>query len=60
MLAALSSFTLVGPLGLPWWTPVILVAVMLGVVAALRRLAGRDHGFWTGLAVLRSLDGRSA
>ena len=33
VLAALSSFTLVGPLGLPWWTPVILVAVMLGVVA---------------------------
>ena len=59
VLAALCSFTLVGPLGLPWWTPIILVAVMLGVVAALRRLAGRGHGFWKGLAVLRSLDGRT-
>jgi uncharacterized membrane protein YbhN (UPF0104 family) len=59
VLAALCSFTLVGPLGLPWWTPIILLAVMLGVVAALRRLAGRGHGFWKGLAVLRSLDGRT-
>jgi len=58
VLAALSSFTLVGPLGLPWWTPLIAVAVMLGVVAALRRLAGRGHGFCKGLAVLRSLNGR--
>jgi len=59
VLAALSSFTLVGPLGLPWWTPLIALAVMLGVVTVLRRLAGRDHGFCRGLAVLRSLDGRS-
>lgn len=59
VLAALSSFTLVGPLGLPWWTPLIAVALMLGVVAVLRRLAGRGHGFWRGLAVLRSLDGRT-
>ena len=59
VLAALSSFTLVGPLGLPWWTPLIAVAVMVGVVGLLRRLAGRGHGFWQGLAVLRSLDGRT-
>ncbi|MEO8687738.1 MAG: hypothetical protein ABI611_05915 [Solirubrobacteraceae bacterium] len=58
MLAALSSYTLVGPLGLPWWTPLIAFAVMLGVVIALSRLAGRGHGFCRGLAVLRSLDGR--
>jgi uncharacterized membrane protein YbhN (UPF0104 family) len=59
VLAALSSFTLVGPLGLPWWTPAIAFAVMLGVVALLRRLAGREHGFCRGLAVLRCLDGRT-
>ena len=59
MLAALSSYTLVGPLGLPWWTPLIAFALMVGVVAVLRRLAGRGgHGFCQGLAVLRSLQGR--
>src|SRR5215212_9001245 len=59
MLAAISSFTLVGPLGLPWWSPLIGFAVMVAVVAGLRRLAGRGHGFCAGLAVLRSLDGRN-
>jgi uncharacterized membrane protein YbhN (UPF0104 family) len=59
MLAALSSYTLVGPLGLPWWTPLITFAVMVGVVVALSRLAGRGHGFCQGLAVLRSLRGRN-
>jgi uncharacterized membrane protein YbhN (UPF0104 family) len=58
MLAALSSYTLVGPLGLPWWTPLIAFAVMFGVVVVLSRLAGRGHGFCQGLAVLRSLQGR--
>ena len=60
MLAALSSYTLVGPLGLPWWTPLIAFAVMVGVVIALSRLAGRGHGFCQGLAVLRSLAGPQA
>jgi uncharacterized membrane protein YbhN (UPF0104 family) len=59
VLAALSSFTLVGPLGLPWWSPAIAFAVMLGVVAVLGRLAGREHGFCRGLAILRSFDGRA-
>jgi uncharacterized membrane protein YbhN (UPF0104 family) len=59
MLAALSSYTLVGPLGLPWWTPLIAFALMVGVVGVLSRLAGRGHGFCQGLAVLRSLEGRS-
>src|SRR5215210_7164206 len=58
-LAAITSFTLVGPLGLPWWTPLIGLAVMLGVLAMLGRLAGRGHGFCQGLAVLRSLQGRN-
>ena len=59
-LAALASFTLVGPLGLPWWLPVVLLAVAVLLVAGLRNVAGRwREGFWRGLAVLRSAQGRS-
>jgi uncharacterized membrane protein YbhN (UPF0104 family) len=58
-LAALTSFTLVGPLGLPWWTPVVCLALTAGLLVGLRRLArARTEGFWSGLAVMRSLDGR--
>jgi hypothetical protein len=31
MLAALTSFTLVGPLGLPWWLPLVCLAVAVGM-----------------------------
>ena len=59
-LAALASFTLVGPLGLPWWLPVVLLAVAVLLVAGLRNVAGRwREGFWRGLAVLRSAQGRT-
>jgi uncharacterized membrane protein YbhN (UPF0104 family) len=59
-LAALASFTLVGPLGLPWWLPLIFLAVAALLVAGLRNLASRwREGFWSGLAVLRSLHGRN-
>jgi len=57
-LAALTTFTLVGPLGLPWWLPAIGVAVIGSASAGLRRLAllkGRE--LWRGLAVLRDLSG---
>jgi uncharacterized membrane protein YbhN (UPF0104 family) len=57
-LAAVSSFTLVGPLGLPWWSPLIAAAVIAVGGAGLRRLAlcpGRE--LWRGLAVVRSLRG---
>jgi uncharacterized membrane protein YbhN (UPF0104 family) len=58
-LAALTSFTLVGPLGLPLWLPFACIAAAGMVLLALRRLAGRrGHGFCSGLAVLRSADGR--
>ena len=58
-LAALTSFTLVGPLGLPWWLPVVLLAVALLMLAGLRKAAGRwPSGFCSGLAVLRSLHGQ--
>jgi uncharacterized membrane protein YbhN (UPF0104 family) len=60
VLAALASFTLVGPLGLPWWLPLVLLAVAALLAAGLRNLAGRwREGFWSGLAVLRSLHGRT-
>ncbi len=60
VLAALASFTLVAPLGLPWWSPVIALAVVGALSVGLRRLAlekGRE--LWRGLAVLRSLNGGS-
>ncbi len=56
MLAALASFTLIGPLGLPWWPPIVGIAVLATVSAGLRRLAFRKgRELWQGLAVLRSL-----
>jgi uncharacterized membrane protein YbhN (UPF0104 family) len=56
MLAALASFTLIAPLGLPWWLPLVLVAVLGAASAGLRGLALRKgRELWKGLAVLRSL-----
>jgi uncharacterized membrane protein YbhN (UPF0104 family) len=60
MLAALASYTLVGPLGLPWWLPLIGLAVIGTISAGLRRLALRKgRELWKGLTVLRSLRGGS-
>ena len=57
-LAALTSFTLVGPLGLPWWLPIVFLVVIGGLSAGLRHLAARTgRQLWSGLAVLRSLRG---
>jgi hypothetical protein len=59
-LAALFSFTLVGPLGLAWWWPIVAFAAMAVVAVGLCALArARPRGLWSGLAVLRSIDGRS-
>ena len=59
-LAALTSFTLLGPLGLPWWTAVACVAVATGAVAGLTVVARhRTTGVWSGLAILRSMEGRT-
>jgi uncharacterized membrane protein YbhN (UPF0104 family) len=59
-LAALTSFTLIGPLGLPWWLPVIAIGVGALAHAGLRHLALRKgRELWSGLAVLRSLRGGS-
>jgi uncharacterized membrane protein YbhN (UPF0104 family) len=57
-LAALASFTLVAPLGLPWWVPIIGVVVIGTVSAGLRQLALRKgRELWRGLAVLRNPSG---
>jgi len=55
-LAALTSFTLVGPLGLPWWLPLIVVAVVGTASAGVRRLGLRTGAeLWRGFLVLRRL-----
>jgi uncharacterized membrane protein YbhN (UPF0104 family) len=59
-LAALASFTLVGPLGLPWWLPLVCLVVAGAAIAGLGRLSRcRRRECWKGLAVLRSLRGRN-
>jgi hypothetical protein len=59
-LAALTSFTLVGPLGLPWWGPLVAFAAVAGVTIALRSV-GNAGARWlrSGLAVMRTVEGRS-
>jgi uncharacterized membrane protein YbhN (UPF0104 family) len=53
-LVAIFSFTLIAPLGVPWWVPVIVVGIAGGLVAALRRVSERRRtGVWAGLAILR-------
>jgi uncharacterized membrane protein YbhN (UPF0104 family) len=52
-LAVLASFTLVAPLGLPWWVPLAGIPVLAVVLVALRRLALRKgRELWKGLAVI--------
>ena len=53
-LVAIFSFTLIAPLGVPWWVPVIIVGVAAGLVAVLLRVSKRHRtGLWAGLAILR-------
>jgi uncharacterized membrane protein YbhN (UPF0104 family) len=60
-LAALTSFTLVGPLGIPWWVPLLCLGFGLAVIATLTRVArDRREGFWKGFAVMRGLQGRTS
>ncbi len=54
VLAAAFSFTLIAPLGVPWWVPGIAVLLVAGVVVGLRRVSERHRsGLWAGLAILR-------
>ena len=56
VLAALASFTLVAPLGLPWWLPLIALAAVGVASAGLRHLALRKgRELWQGLAIVRRL-----
>jgi uncharacterized membrane protein YbhN (UPF0104 family) len=58
-LTAIFSFTLIAPLGLPWWVPLIAVSVTGVAVFALRRFSQRHRlGLWAGLAVMHSGRGR--
>jgi uncharacterized membrane protein YbhN (UPF0104 family) len=59
-LAAICSFTLVGPLGVAWWVPLMCFGAMAAVLGGMQRIArNRREGFWTGIAVLRRMRGRS-
>ncbi|MFL5859208.1 MAG: lysylphosphatidylglycerol synthase domain-containing protein [Solirubrobacteraceae bacterium] len=58
-LTAVFSFTLIGPLGVPWWAPVVAVAVAGAAMLGLGRLSNRRRrGLWSGLAVMRRHQGR--
>jgi uncharacterized membrane protein YbhN (UPF0104 family) len=58
MLAAIASVTLIAPLGLPWWAPVVFLGVALAASSGLRSLArGTGRGLRRGLNVMRSLNG---
>ena len=57
-LAVLASWTLVGPLGLPWWLPLLGLALIGAGSAGLRHLALRKgRELWKGLTVLRKVRG---
>lgn len=54
-LAAVFSFTLIGPLGVAWFVPLIAVIAMSGAMFALHRLSEhRRIGLWSGLSVMRT------
>jgi len=60
VLAALMSFTLIAPLGVPWWVPLVALATMAAVIAGGGHLAReRRQGAWRGLDVLRGLANRN-
>ena len=59
-LAAIFAFTLVGPLGLAWWAPVLFCIAAAAVIVLISRVARKkQHGFWSGFAVMRGLRGRN-
>jgi hypothetical protein len=59
-LAAATSFTLVGPLGLPWWLPLMALAVVGAITAGVRGVAvPRARWLRRGLAVLGTARGRT-
>ncbi|HEX2233818.1 MAG TPA: hypothetical protein VHG69_10705 [Thermoleophilaceae bacterium] len=60
-LAAALSFTLIGPLNLPWWAGVLFLVVPALLIGGFGRfIRDRHEGFWKGLAVLKGLKSRNA
>lgn len=61
ILAAATSVTLIGPLGLPWWCPIVFVAAVGALILGLRRMSIRaTRPLWQGLRILHTLrDGRT-
>jgi hypothetical protein len=51
---AVMSVSLVGPLGAPWWTPLVALTAACGLFLILGRVARRGDGAWRGLAALRA------
>ncbi len=59
-LAAILSFTLISPLGMPWWAAVLIVTGATAAIAGAGRFVRhRREGFWQGLEVLRGLQSRN-
>lgn len=59
-LAAICSFTLIGPLGIAWYVPLIFLGVAAVICAGFMRLAHtKSKGFWAGLHVMRGLRSRN-
>ncbi|MDQ3648319.1 MAG: flippase-like domain-containing protein [Actinomycetota bacterium] len=59
-LAAGLSFTLIGPLDVPWWVVLGIVLVATAVIGGLTRFVrDRREGFWKGLDVMRGLQSRN-
>jgi hypothetical protein len=57
-LAAIASVTLIGPLGLPWWFPIVAVAGVGAVGAGLRsRAVAKVRWLGQGLAIARTRGG---
>ena len=61
VLAAVLSFTLVAPLGWPWWSALAIMVAATAILAGLTRFVrDRREGFWQGLEVMRGLRSRNA
>ena len=61
VLAAVLSFTLVAPLGWPWWSALVIMTVTTAVLVTLTfLLRNKREGFWKGLEVMRGLKSRNA
>lgn len=59
-MAALTSFTLVGPLGLPWWIPLAIFGATVAALLLVRWISlNRRRGAWQGLAVMRDARARN-